>query len=167
MSQLIDRSADRGVGIQNFTLDEFCFSDTAVRLRINNDLPEDLVPSAWVTLTMLERVRSHLSQRAGKDVPITVLSGYRCERLNAAVNGASSSDHVRACAADILAPAFGRPSDVALELSAHVDALGIGQLINEFPGAGGWVHVSTKKPSKLINRIITITGQGITAGVKP
>ena len=155
------------MNVKNFTLDEFCASDTATRLRIDNGLPEDLEPSAWATLAMLERVRAHLSRKAGKDVPITILSGYRCERLNAAVGGAASSDHVKACAADIRAPAFGRPIDVARELSAHVDALGIGQLINEFPGAhSGWVHVSTKKPSKLINRIITITDQGVTAGVR-
>ncbi len=154
------------MSITHFDLDEFCASDTATRLRIDNGLPEDLEPSAWATLAMLERVRAHLSRKAGKDVPITILSGYRCERLNAAVNGADSSDHVKACAADIRAPAFGRPIDVARELSAHVDALGIGQLINEFPGPSGWVHVSTKKPSKLINRIITITDQGVTAGVR-
>lgn len=154
------------MNVKNFSLDEFCASDTATRLRIDNGLPEDLEPSAWATLAMLERVRAHLSRKAGKDVPITILSGYRCERLNTAVNGAASSDHVKACAADIRAPAFGRPIDVARELSAHVDALGIGQLINEFPGPGGWVHVSTKKPSKLINLIITITDQGVTAGVR-
>lgn len=154
------------MNVKNFSLDEFCASDTATRLRIDNGLPEDLEPSALATLAMLERVRAHLSRKAGKDVPITILSGYRCERLNTAVNGAASSDHVKACAADIRAPAFGRPIDVARELSAHVDALGIGQLINEFPGPGGWVHVSTKKPSKLINRIITITDQGVTAGVR-
>lgn len=154
------------MNVKNFSLDEFCASDTATRLRIDNGLPDDLEPSAWATLAMLERIRSHLCQRAGKDVPITILSGYRCERLNAAVNGAASSDHVRACAADIRAPSFGKPIDIARELSAHVDALGIGQLINEFPGPGGWVHVSTKKPSKLINRIITITDQGVTAGVR-
>lgn len=155
------------MNIVNFTLDEFCASDTATRLRISNVLPEDLEPAAWVTLAMLERIRAHLSKKAGRDVPITILSGYRCERLNAAVNGSASSDHVKACAADIRAPAFGKPVDVARELSGHIEELGIGQLINEFPdGNKGWVHVSTRKPSKLINRIITITAQGVTAGVK-
>lgn len=154
------------MNVKNFTIDEFCASDTATRLRIDNTLPEGLEPAAWSTLVMLERIRAHLSKRAGKDVPITVLSGYRCERLNAAVNGAATSDHVKACAADIRAPAFGTPIEIARELSANVDALGIGQLINEFPGPSGWVHVSTRKPVKLINRIITITNQGVTAGVK-
>ena len=155
------------MNVTHFDLGEFCASDTATRLRINNVLPEDLEPSAWATLVMLERIREHLSRKAGKDVPITILSGYRCERLNAAVNGSATSDHVKACAADIRAPAFGKPLDVARELSGHVEELGIGQLINEFPdGNKGWVHVSTRRPSKLINRIITITDQGVTAGVK-
>ena len=30
-------------------------------------------------------------QEGGRDVPITILSGYRCERLNAAVNGSATS----------------------------------------------------------------------------
>ncbi len=154
------------MNVTHFDLAEFCASDTATRLRIDNTLPEGLEPAAWSTLVMLERIRAHLSKRAGKDVPITVLSGYRCERLNAAVNGAATSDHVKACAADIRAPAFGTPVEIARELSANVDALGIGQLINEFPGPSGWVHVSTRKPAKLINRIITITDKGVTAGVK-
>lgn len=115
---------------------------------------------------MLERVRAHLSRKAGKDVPITILSGHRCERLNAAVGGAASSDHVKACAADIRAPAFGRPIDVARELSAHVDALGIGQLINELPRPKRLGACVDQEMSKLINRIITITDQGVTAGVR-
>lgn len=152
--------------VTHFTIEEFCASSTALRLKIDNGLPEALEPQAWATLEMLERIRSHLSAKAGKDVSVSISSGYRCPALNKSVGGASASDHLKACAADIKAPAFGTPLQVARELSGHVDALGIGQLINEFPGAGGWVHVSTRKPDKALNRIITITAQGPMAGVR-
>lgn len=154
------------MNITHFTIDEFVASDTAARLKIDNTMPDELAPNAWATLAMLEGVRAHLSAKAGRDVPVYVVSGYRCPELNKAVGGVPSSDHVKAMAADIRAPSFGTPLQIAQELSKHVDALGIGQLINEFPGPGGWVHVSTRKPDKLVNRIITITAQGAIVGVR-
>ncbi len=153
--------------VTHFDLDEFCASDTAVRLKISNDPPEDLQPNAWATMAMLETIRAHLSAVSGKDVPVTIVSGYRSESLNKAVGGVPSSDHLRGMAADIRAPAFGSPYQIAQELARHVDTLGIGQLINEFPGPRGWVHVSTRKPDKLVNRIITITDNGTVVGVRP
>jgi zinc D-Ala-D-Ala carboxypeptidase len=152
--------------VTHFDLAEFCESDTATRCRIDNTLPEALEPQAWATLAMLEGIRAHLSAKAGKDIPVFISSGYRSPALNAAVGGVPSSDHVKACAADIKAPAFGSPLVVARELAAHVDELGIGQLINEFPGSGGWVHVSTRRPDKALNRIITITAKGAAVGVR-
>jgi uncharacterized protein YcbK (DUF882 family) len=152
--------------IAHFTLDEFCASSTALRRKIDNRLPQDLEPQAWSTLAMLELIRAHLSDTAEKDIAVSILSGYRCLALNKAVGGASTSDHLKACAADIRAPTFGSPLDVARALAGHVDELGIGQLINEFPGSSGWVHVSTRKPAKALNRVITITAQGAVVGVQ-
>lgn len=152
--------------IAHFTLNEFCASSTALRRKIDNRLPQDLEPQAWSTLAMLELIRAHLSDTAGKDIAVSILSGYRCLALNKAVGGASTSDHLKACAADIRAPTFGSPLDVARALAGHVDELGIGQLINEFPGPSGWVHVSTRKPAKALNRVITITAQGAVVGVQ-
>lgn len=151
--------------VTNFTLDEFTASTTAARRRIDNTLPDALVPQAWATLALLQTIRAHLSAKAGRDIPIQILSGYRCPALNTAVGGAPSSDHVRAMAADIRAPAFGTPYQVARELAPSVSVLGIGQLIMEFPGPNGWVHVSTRIPDKALNRIITISGQGAQVGV--
>jgi zinc D-Ala-D-Ala carboxypeptidase len=154
------------MNIKHFDLDEFCASGMALRRRIPNHLPADLEPHAWATLAMLERVRAFLSAKAGRDIPVFISSGYRSPQLNAAVGGVPSSDHVKACAADIRAPAFGSPLQVAQALAGHVDELGIGQLINEFPGSGGWVHLSTRKPEKALNRVITITAQGAVVGVR-
>jgi hypothetical protein len=66
--------------------------------------------------------------------------------LNAAIRGAKNSDHMQAMATDWIAPAFGTSLEIAQALAPYVNELGIGQLINEFPGAKGWVHTSIKKP---------------------
>jgi hypothetical protein len=68
--------------VTHFTIEEFCASSTALRLKIDNGLPEALEPQAWATLEMLERIRSHLSAKAGKDVSVSISSGYRCPALN-------------------------------------------------------------------------------------
>jgi len=154
--------------IRNFSLSEFTASATADARGIDNSVPEALEPHAWATLQMMQAIRDHLSAVAGRDVPISISSGYRSPALNAAVGGAATSDHTKAMAVDFKAPAFGTPTHVVRELSRHVDALGIGQLILEHPqrGAGSWVHVSTRKPTKQINRVITITSAGTFVGVR-
>ncbi len=145
----------------HFTLAEFARSDTAVRLQIDNALPEHLLPNAESTLLMMERIRAQLCELAGRDIPIRISSGYRCLALNWALKSASTSDHVSACAVDWTAPAFGSPYEICLALHPHLDALGIGQLIAEF---GTWVHTSTKLASP-VNRAITITHAGTTTGI--
>ncbi|MEK8025000.1 D-Ala-D-Ala carboxypeptidase family metallohydrolase [Pseudaquabacterium rugosum] len=150
---------------ENFSLSEFTRSTTAARRGLPNTLPGELMPAALQTLAMLERIRAHLSAAAGRDIPVQILSGYRAPAVNTAVGGSANSDHMRASAADIIAPAFGPAIDVARELAAHVGDLRIGQLINEFPGASGWVHVSTRAPLAVVNRVITITAAGPRAGI--
>ena len=149
----------------HFTLAEFCRSETAVRRNISNNLPADLLHAAKGTAAMLERIRAHLSSLAGRDVPMRITSGYRCITLNRAIGSSDGSDHVQAWAADWEAPAFGSPTDVCEALAPMVGALGIGQVINEYPDRDGWVHTSTRMPAKAINRIITITGRGTSVGV--
>lgn len=153
--------------IVHFTLDEFVASDTGRRLGIGNALPPDLVPAAHGTLAMLERIRAHLSTLAARDVPVIIRSGYRCEALNRAVGGSAGSDHMRALAADIVAPAFGTPLQVAGALASMVSVLGIGQVIYERPSGvqRAWVHVSVWVPAKFLNRIITVTEDDTLVGV--
>ena len=146
----------------HFTLAEFEASQTAARLRIGNRVPPELMPNALATLEMLERIRAALSERAGRPVPIIISSGYRSPNVNAAVGGSASSDHMQARAADWTAPSFGTPFQVASFLAPRVGELGIGQIIHEF---GAWVHTSTRVPSKVINRIITISHAGTRAGI--
>ncbi|MDT7834947.1 D-Ala-D-Ala carboxypeptidase family metallohydrolase [Aquabacterium sp. OR-4] len=149
----------------HFSLDEFTASTTAARRGIPNVLPLELLPAAHETLAMLQRIRDWLSAQAGRDVPVVITSGYRCGALNAAVGSSPRSDHVRAMAADWRAPAFGTSVEVCRALAPMVGALGIGQLINEFPGPSGWVHASTAYPLQPVNRVITITSAGTVPGI--
>lgn len=143
---------------EHVTLAEFTRSDTARRLGIDNSLPPELLEQARATCLMLERIRAHLSSLHGGTVPLIITSGYRNAAVSRAVGSTGHSDHVLACAADWVAPEYGTPFVVARELAAHVDELGIGQLINEFPGPDGqgWIHTSTIRPRASYNRVITI-----------
>lgn len=146
----------------NFSLAEFVRSDVAARRGIDNNLPDSLRPAAIDTLEMMERIRAYLGGMAAHPVPIQITSGYRSPAVNVAVGSSSLSDHIRACAVDWVAPSFGAPYALASALAAHVNELRIGQLILEF---GDWVHVSTRVPDKLINRILTIDRTGTRAGI--
>jgi zinc D-Ala-D-Ala carboxypeptidase len=152
---------------EHFTVAEFTASRTALARGIDNDLPIELLANARATAAMLERIRSHLSDLKGRTVPIIVTSGYRSQALNSAIGGSPRSDHLQALAADIRAPSFGTPLEVARALEGVTDEMGIGQLINEYPdrGGAGWVHVSIQSPAQAINRIITVTAAGTVPGI--
>lgn len=94
---------------QNFTLDEMLFSETAKNKGISNS-PTDVHKKVLkhTCQYLLEPLRALLNTKyksyRGKAVKYTILnvtSGYRSEKLNKAVNGASSSQHCKGEAADI------------------------------------------------------------------
>lgn len=144
----------------HFTLAELTASTTASRLGIDNTPPPELLPRLVLTAEMLERIRSTLN------APITVTSGYRGRQVNAAVGGVTSSDHTQGYAADIVAPGYGTPTQIARTLAPLVSVLGIGQLILEGVKGKQWVHVSTRVPDKPANRVITITDKGAQLGIQ-
>lgn len=144
---------------QHFSLAELTASNKARQLGIDNTPPPELVPRLVMVAEMLERIRSTLN------CPVLVTSGYRCERLNLAVGGATTSDHPQGHAADIVAPGFGTATQVAKALAPLVSVLGIGQLILEGVRGKQWVHVSTHVPERAVNRVITITDSGVRAGI--
>lgn len=79
-----------------FTIEELTKSETARRLKIDNRAPA----AAEARLTAL--VGAVLDPlREAYERPIYVNSGYRCARLNRAVGGAPTSQHLRGEAADI------------------------------------------------------------------
>lgn len=141
----------------HFTLEEFTASETAERRRLDNTLPPELLMTAQNTAEMMEKIRIALG-----DNPITVTSGYRSPEVNRAIGSSDSSDHPKAMAVDFKCPAYGTPKAVALHLADKIDSLGIGQLIAEY---SQWIHVSTRKPSKEINRVITINQSGTHVGI--
>ena len=144
---------------RNFAISEFVASHTATRLGIDNTPPQELIPRLLMVAEMLERIRSTLN------CPVIVTSGYRCERLNMAVGGSSTSDHPRGHAADIVSPRYGTATEVARALAPLVSVLGIGQLILEGVRGRQWVHCSTRTPEKVVNRVITITDAGVQPGI--
>lgn len=145
---------------QHFTLAELTKSSTAARLGLDNTPPPEVLPALTRTAEMLERIRSSLG------VPVTVTSGYRAWAVNKAVGGVTTSDHAQGRAADIVAPRYGTPLQIARALAPLVDVLGIGQLIYERFGSTSWVHVSTRVPDKRVNRVITITSAGTQLGIQ-
>lgn len=118
-----------------FTIQELTKSATAQRKGIDN------APSVQVRANLtalIEKVLDPLREAYGK--PIIVTSGYRCERLNRAVGGAASSQHVKGEAADIRSvedtPEENKKLyDIIVKLGLPFD-----QLINEY--GYDWVHVS-------------------------
>lgn len=144
----------------HFTLTELTASNTAQREGLDNTPAPEILPRLVLLAQMLERIRTQL------DAPVIVTSGYRSPAVNKAVGGVTSSDHQQGHAADIVAPGYGSPLQVARALAPLVSVLGIGQLIYERVGGKYWVHVSTRVPERPANRVITMTGQGAQLGIQ-
>jgi len=121
---------------QNFTIQEYIKSQTALRQGIDNTPTEEHMGNATALFrNVVQKVRDQFG--------VTVInSGYRGEALNKAVGGSSKSQHCKGEAVDIECP--GTPNyDVAKWIEDNLD---FDQLILEFytPGVpdSGWVHVS-------------------------
>ena len=152
----------------HFTLEEFVHSDYAIAHGIDNTLPESLMDKARAVAQMGERVRTFLSSRMGKEVPILTSSVWRCPALDMAIRGRpKTGDHARMEAMDFTAPAYGTPYEIAKALAPMISVLGIGQLIYECPTPGReWVHISARIPDKVVNRVITISPNGPEVGIQ-
>lgn len=118
-----------------FTLEEMTVSQEATRKGLaNRPGPTEVDNLRRLCVNVLDPLRKHLG-------PIIVTSGYRSPRVNAAVGGAKTSQHVYGLAADIIVPGH----SVAFVV-ATIRRLGLpyDQVIDEF---GSWTHVShTPRP---------------------
>lgn len=124
-----------------FTIKELTNSATAKRKGIDNKPSQDIT-SALTAL--VDNVLDPLRQAYGK--PIVVTSGYRCAKLNKAVGGATSSQHVKGEAADIRSVSDDpKENKVIFDLIRKL-GLPFDQLINEF--GYDWVHVSFSRFKK-------------------
>lgn len=118
-----------------FTLQEFLESDTAKSKRIDNTPSFEVVEHLSV---LVERILEPLRAAYGK--PITVSSGYRCEKLNKAVGGVTNSAHLRGDAADLQAKDMEGFKKFVREwmISQRVK---FDQCIIEKSGKTEWVHI--------------------------
>ena len=118
-----------------FSIKELTKSATAARKGIKND---PSIEECKSLTALIDKVLDPLREAYGK--PIIVSSGYRCPKLNAAVGGSASSQHVKGEAADIRSVADTPEEnkklfDLIVKLGLPYD-----QLINEYNY--DWVHVS-------------------------
>ena len=123
---------------ENFWLDEFTKSQTAIRSGIDNS-------ASWRVRTNLRELAQNVLQPVrdhfGKTVRIS--SGYRCEELNRRVGSKNTSQHIEGKAADF--EIYGISNKEVAEWIR--DNLEFDQLILEMydPEEGpnsGWIHVS-------------------------
>ena len=127
---------------EHFKLEEFTHSPTATQLKIDNSVPDDLMPNIQLTAIKLELVRKALGR------PIIITSGYRCPKLNARVGGVSTSAHTKGLAVDFNS-SYGTPKQICQRL---IDAgVQFDKLIQEH---NQWVHIGFS-PSN--NRQIVLT----------
>ena len=136
---------------RHFTLDEFLASDYAIRHGIDNTPTPEIEAALANTAQGMERVRAVLQQ------PIHINSGYRCPKLNSAIGGSKSSQHMKGEAADFICPEFGTPFQVAQEVAAHESEILFDQCILEYPPKG-WVHVSFSENPR--GQVMTIVKSG-------
>lgn len=120
---------------KNFTYDEFIRSAMAARKGIDNNMNEEQTERAK---ELCKTILQPLRDKVGK--PVNLSSGFRCQKLNSAVKGSSTSQHCKGEAADFTIPGMDVPkiceTIIKMKLPFH-------QLIDEFSDNGqGWVHVS-------------------------
>lgn len=118
-----------------FTISELCHSDTAKARGIDNTPSVEVIEKLR---ELVDNILDPLRERYGK--PIRVSSGYRSEKLNRSVNGATSSQHRLGEAADIT---VGSKKGNRELYEIIRNELSFDQLIDEKDFS--WVHVSFKK----------------------
>lgn len=132
---------------EHFTLEEFTRSTVASRLKIDNSVPDELMPNIQLTAIKLELVRKALGR------PIIITSGYRCPKLNARVGGVSTSAHTKGLAVDFHC-AYGTPKEICQRL---IDTgVQFDKLIQEH---NQWVHIGFS-PSNNRQIVLTAIKQG-------
>lgn len=116
---------------ENFTIEEGTFSETAVRLGINNQPSPQQLENMKLTAQGMESIRKLLGK------PIRVNSWLRLPEVNVAVGGSKISSHMDGWAVDFTCAGFGDPYTVSKALQAS--GIQVDQAIHEY---GRWVHVS-------------------------
>lgn len=133
---------------EHFTLEELTKSATAKRLNIlNTPNEEEMEKLTTLCKTVLEPIRMRYNR------PIVVSSGFRCYKLNDAVGGSKTSQHVKAEAADIHSLSDTREDNKELFklIKEMIDngEITVGQLINEYDY--DWCHISLGNKNQIFD----------------
>ena len=116
-----------------FTIKELTTSSTVTRLKIDNTPTEEVVNNLE---SLVNNILDKIREAYGK--PITVNSGYRCPKLNTAIGGSKTSQHITGKAADITVG--NRQANRSLFQFIQKLDLPFDQLIDEYNYK--WVHIS-------------------------
>jgi zinc D-Ala-D-Ala carboxypeptidase len=116
----------------HFSLEEATHSQTAARLGINNEVPDELLGNLKAAAVGMELVRRELNSN-----PIIISSWYRCEALNRAVGSKPTSAHLTGYAIDFTCPTAGTPQQIVAALIKS--KVPFQQVIWEY---ASWVHIS-------------------------
>lgn len=125
---------------KNFTMEELIASTTAKQLKIDNT-PTESVKKSLVQMATL--ILQPLRDAYGK--PIKISSGYRCPKLNVAVKGSKSSQHLKGEAVDLNIGVEENKKLFNLAKQLMRDGkIKVGQLIDEKNYS--WIHISLPTP---------------------
>ena len=116
----------------HFTLEELIFSNTAVRLDIDNTPDEEALKNLQILAEGLEHVRTKLDGNA-----MRISSGFRCLKLNRVLRSKDISRHIMGLAADFSCPNYGSINDVMRAIAES--SIEYDQLILEY---NSWIHIS-------------------------
>lgn len=126
-----------------FSINEFCRSENAVQMGIDN------LPNAEERRHVVETIEQCLDGlREAWGQPIRITSGYRCKTINHVVGGAANSSHMSGYAADIV-PCYG--ADIAYFRDFCIRYFAkhpFDQLISEHEDKFGrpqWIHIGWKR----------------------
>jgi hypothetical protein len=114
---------------EHFTLDEATYSETAIRMGINNQPDERQLANMKTAAEHLEKVRDVTG-------PIRVNSWLRLPDVNVAVGGSKVSSHMDGWAIDCASSAHTPYALCQLVLKAGIK---FDQMIHEY---GRWMHIS-------------------------
>lgn len=126
---------------RHFSYSEFEKSHTAKARGFSNVIPSPGVKEAVRELTL--SVLQPLRNAWGK--PLIIRSGYRCPRLNAAVGGVPTSQHLKGEAADIGTATPVRLAQMVLDLRLPFDQMIV------YPT---FVHISHRKGGPQRGRVL-------------
>lgn len=115
----------------NFDLETLTFSETATRKGIvNSPGPLEIENLKRLCTVVLEPLKKQFPK-------MIVSSAFRSRKLNAAIGGSATSEHVNGNAADIYVPGVS-PKDVAIWCSKNIK--GFDQVIWEW----NWTHIGLR-----------------------